>query len=715
MKLMRIKLFPKFALIMILISVIPLSIIGLRMIDLNRIGLQGAILELHINLVSSLAEKIDDYITNLNSKLIQVIRSLEMREMGWAERQTVLQSLLEANPDIINISVADQEGNELLKVYNPDLEKEPELINRAEEPLFQEVKAKRQTQISPLSYREDLPRLEVAYLLGERYFLFTNFSLEKLKQKILNTRIGKTGYAYLVDKEGKIIIHPEKEKIFSSAKNVPLVSEAISRQVLGSREFKDESGEEIIGAYSPVKNLTWAVIIQQAKKEAYSSVLQMQKQAQIWILILVIIAGVAAFFLASNLTRPIIALIRGAEKVALGDFGVKVNVQTRDELRQLADTFNFMTEKLKEYADMQIDKILTEKTKTETIVFSIADGIIFTDHKGKIQLVNPQAENIFRLPKGGWEDKTIWDYLSPTLGKEIFDLINQPEKSFFKEVALPLTEEQKKYFEVRGKLIYTPKGEEFGLLTVFHDVTLEKEIERMKDDFTHSITHDLRNPLTSIRSLIKFLSGETSGPLNEKQKKMLKTMEIASYQLLTLINNILDVAKMETGGMPFELSLVNLKEIAEKVLRIEEPLLKGKNLSLEFILVNEIPPINADVQLIERLFGNLIGNAIKFTPENGKIWVKIEDLPERIQVEVVDGGPGIPEEYLEKIFDKFQQLERAKGGTGLGLTICKYITEAHGGKIWVESKLGEGSKFIFWLPKTQTQIAAHLNGGSPKR
>lgn len=697
---MRIKIFAKFVIVMILIAVIPLAMIGLRMIKINRLSLESSILELQINLASSLAEKIDDYIANLNSKLIQVISSLEMRALSWAERQTTLQSVLEANPEIVNISLVNQEGDELLKVYNPDLEKEEKLITHREDPLFQKAKKERKTQISTICYEGKIPHLHIIYLLGKDYFFQTSLSLQKLKEKILATRIGKTGYTYLVDEEGKIIIHPEEKKLCFDAKNIPLVNEVITSKVIGSREFKGETGEEFIGAYAPVKNLHWGVIIQQKKKEAYFPVLQMQKQARFWIFISALVAAVIAFLLAGNLTHPIIALIRAAEKVASGNFDTKVKVTSRDELRELADTFNLMTAKLKEYADLQLDKMLLEKTKTEAIIFSIADGIILTDHSGKILLVNTQAEKHFHLPSGKWEEKMVWDYLPPIVGEEILDLICNPEKSFLKEITIPLTDEQKQHFEVRGELIYTPKGEEFGLLTVFHDITLEKEIGQMKDDFVNSITHDLRNPLTSIRTLVKFLAEQSIGPLNEKQKKMLKTMEIASYQLLTLINNILDVAKIEAEKMPIELSQVNLSNLVEKVLTIQEPLMKRKNLLLELSVPKEIE-LNADPQLLERLITNLLGNALKFTPEKGKITISVEDSPEKVKVEVADTGPGIPEEYLEKIFDKFQQLQRTKGGTGLGLTICKYIVEAHNGKIWVESKLGQGSKFSFFIPKTQ--------------
>ncbi len=157
--------------------------------------------------------------------------------------------------------------------------------------------------------------------------------------------------------------------------------------------------------------------------------------------------------------------------------------------------------------------------------------------------------------------------------------------------------------------------------------------------------------------------------------------------------------------MHLELTRLKLSELVERALTIQEPLVKRKNLLVELSLSQELELI-VDSQLLERLFANLLGNAIKFTPENGKIKIVVEDLPEKVKVEIADTGPGIPGEYLEKIFNKFQQLQSTKGGTGLGLTICKYIVEAHGGQIWVESKLGEGSKFIFWLPKIPIPVSA---------
>ncbi len=238
-----------------------------------------------------------------------------------------------------------------------------------------------------------------------------------------------------------------------------------------------------------------------------------------------------------------------------------------------------------------------------------------------------------------------------------------------------------------------------GLLTVFHDITLEKEIDQMKDDFVHSITHDLRNPLASVRGLLKLLMDGSPGPLTEKQKKMLTTMDHASARLLSLINDILDVAKIETGKMVINLADCNMKQIVERVIEIQQPLAVRKNINIEFACPQELLSFSADPGLLERLVTNLIGNAIKFTPEYGKVNVKIEDLPERILVEVADTGPGIPPEYLNKVFDKFQQLDTTKGGTGLGLTISKYIVEGHLGKIWAESKVGEGAKFSFWIPK----------------
>jgi signal transduction histidine kinase len=203
----------------------------------------------------------------------------------------------------------------------------------------------------------------------------------------------------------------------------------------------------------------------------------------------------------------------------------------------------------------------------------------------------------------------------------------------------------------------------------------------------------------AIKGFVEFMIKEIPGPVNEAQKKMLISIDRASFRLLGMINNILDVAKMEAGKMEIKLAPVNLREVAARVIELMESLGQRKHIRFEL----EGPPellVNADSGLMERMFTNLIGNAIKFTPENGVITAGMADDGETITAWVRDTGDGIPPEYLDKVFEKFEQVKGQKaGGTGLGLTICKYVASAHLGRIWAESEPGKGAKFVFSIPK----------------
>jgi signal transduction histidine kinase len=231
------------------------------------------------------------------------------------------------------------------------------------------------------------------------------------------------------------------------------------------------------------------------------------------------------------------------------------------------------------------------------------------------------------------------------------------------------------------------------------DITGIKEVEKMKEDFFHGITHDLRNPLTSMLGFLKFLLDGSVGPINEKQKHFLDIVNKSSNRLLGMINDILDIAKLEVGKMEVSLIRFDIKNLADRV--CSSMLSKAIDGKLE-LSCDDMPSItiSADEGLIERVLINLVGNAIKYTPTVGKVIISAKEKSGNVEIAVIDTGEGIPSEYLDRIFDKFQQVTgRSRGGTGIGLTITKYIVEAHLGKIWVESKLGEGSQFIFSIPK----------------
>lgn len=708
-RLFRLSLFTKFLLIMVLLAAAPVMITGWQLIKINRIGLEGTILELHSHLASTLSEKITNYLEGLEKQMVFVIKSITEAK---GQSQAVLQALLDSDENFVSISLVNLKGKEMFKVYNDDLLKDAKLLNISDHETFKQIideKNKRIGLISHVYFTDDRPQLDVFYKLQETHVLFATLSLTNLWKHIENVRLAKTGYAFLVNSNGNIIAHPDKSKVSQkeNVRSLQIVDEVLKAVSVGSSAYARDDGTNIVGAYAPIPLMKWGIIIEQNESEAFETEILSRRKA-FWIgLIVFIIAVIFAYILARGLSRPIMHLIHGAERVASGDFTIQVKVHTRDEIRDLAHTFNSMTRKLKEYADLQVDKIIAEKTKTEAIIFSIADGIIMTDHEGTIQLINNQALHMLNIPTSqqSYEGEKIYDIIPKnTIVNTIKKIVTNSNRDDFREIDLSVGETAR-FYKVNAGQVTALKGDDLGIVTVVHDITLEKEIDAMKEEFLHSITHDLRNPMTSIRGFLKFLIDGVPGETNPQQKKMLLTINKASEKLLMMINDILDIAKLEAGKLELTLEPTNFTEIGTHVIEMSEALAQKKNITLEMNVDESLEPIQADTRLIERVFTNLISNSIKFTPEEGKIILKIQNEEQHIKVSIIDNGEGIPQDYIDKIFDKFKQVAgQRKGGTGLGLTICKYVAESHLGKIWVESKLGEGSKFIFQIPKNMQKL-----------
>ncbi|MFH1416389.1 MAG: ATP-binding protein [Elusimicrobiota bacterium] len=705
----RIKIFYRFLAIMMLLSVVPLVIVGLKFININRLGLQDVILELQTNEAVSIAESVETYMRNLRERLKFVISSHgESETINWTLSQRMLKSMIVSSNQFLTVSAVSGDGRELTKVYHPSLEGKVKLKSRAADTTFNTAKETNQLTISELYYDDDIPRLNIVYPFAGGIFLYIEASLEELLKKVRNTTIGKTGFAYIINSSGRIIMHPDLS-LALAGKDVsarPIVGEALTRRLVGSKEYSADDGRVIIGAYAPVAALGWGVIVQQDKEEAYLSVRKMRKSAVILLIIVIIASIIIGYLTAHNLTSPILILTKTARNIANGDFKVDLifgwlrKVKIKDELAELAHTFVLMAEQLKRFTDMQADKM-------NAILFSIADGIIMTDYSGKVILSNRRAKELLDIDASeNLENRNIQDIIKREEITRSLKEAAETKNNIVKEINITRKSEDEepvaKFIRTDTSTVsHSESGEGLGTVTVIRDITLEKEIEQMKDDFVHSITHDLRSPMTSIRGFLEFLLDGSAGDLNEQQKEFLGIIDKSSSRLLEMINDLLDVAKMESGSMPIELTNLDMNEIACSVVESLKSQARKDQIELRVEKINELKNLDADRNLIFRVIQNLVSNALKFTPEKGKIKIVLESMEDKIQVSVEDTGSGMPREYLDKIFNKFEQVKGSRGktkGTGLGLTITKHVVEAHGGKIWVESELGKGSQFRFWIP-----------------
>lgn len=707
---MRVRLLHKFVAVMALVSVLPMALLGWRLISLGQVGVRTVIKELHLATADNVSSRINDYINSADAALRTSMRA--MAQMDWENKQTMLSALLETRPEILQLSVLSKDGAEVVKLISPFYGGGGELKKYGGTPGFKAaLKGQRH-----LSVDGKTRNAVFYYPFGKDMALRSELDLPAFIASLDLKRVGEAGFSAILDSEGRPIAWPGDltageaaaaggwEVAKSAAKALSFdvrSSTAMASQTSVSRDFADASGRQMLGVYSLVLDLGVAVVVAQPEDEAYRYAMFMRRQAVYVVLLFLALAVGAGWFLSRSLTRPISVLARAAESVSAGDFAGRAEVNTSDELRDLAETFNTMTARLKAYSDMQVDRIIREQKNTEAILFSTEDGIVMTDMDGKVQVANRKARSVMGIGQDTPVEGRALESLIPgeAVKEAVLDVFANRKEKYFRELELS-TETSTRVFKCFAAPITAPgRSEPLGRLVGFYDITLDKELARIKDEFLHSITHDLRNPMGAIKGFVEFMLKEIPGPINESQKKMLISIDRASFRLLGMINNILDSAKMEAGKMEISLAPVNLREVAARVNSLMEPL--GQRKSIRFDLEGaENLVVNSDAGLIERMFTNLIGNAIKFTPENGVITTGLSEDGPNITAWVRDTGDGIPTEYLDKVFEKFEQVKGQKaGGTGLGLTICKFVAAAHLGRIWVESEPGKGAKFIFSFPK----------------
>ncbi|RME36633.1 MAG: PAS domain-containing sensor histidine kinase [Thermoflexia bacterium] len=259
-------------------------------------------------------------------------------------------------------------------------------------------------------------------------------------------------------------------------------------------------------------------------------------------------------------------------------------------------------------------------------------------------------------------------------------------------------------FEVRATSI--PIGETSYIQWVLHDLSERIRLEQVREDLVHMIIHDLRNPLSSIMSGLDLIRAAVmDSSLNLPVDQLFDVTRRSGERLFTLIDSILDLARLEAGKTELRWELIPVSELVRETIEQVQPLALGREVHLETRIPSNLPPVLGDRELLRRVLVNLLDNALKYTPAGGRVTVTAERLsPETLLFAVADTGPGIPLEHQARIFDRFARVPGQRtGGTGLGLAFCKLAVEAHGGKIWVESRPGEGATFKFTLPATLSE------------
>jgi PAS domain S-box-containing protein len=349
------------------------------------------------------------------------------------------------------------------------------------------------------------------------------------------------------------------------------------------------------------------------------------------------------------------------------------------------------------------------------ILDSLGSGLLALDLEGKVVFLNRRMGELLGVKPSEWLGRPGQELarrvkeLAGSIPRLRLEIPGEAEGVSSREIEWR-NEERLRYFREDTAALRDATGRVTGYLFAYHDISREKAIDRMKSEFISVASHELRTPMTSIKGSVDLILSGFAGDTSPEMQELLEIAQKSCDRLVRLVNDILDLAKIESGQLKLTRLPADITEIVVRSICAVKPLADRNEIRLRVERPQPLPAVELDADRIEQVITNLLSNAVKFSPPKGEVVVEILPVEDWVQCSVIDKGSGIPEKDQRRIFGKFQQLSegRKRGGTGLGLAITQALVEEHGGTIWVESVVNEGSRFIFRLPASAAPENAAL-------
>ncbi|QED49923.1 cell wall metabolism sensor histidine kinase WalK [Cytobacillus dafuensis] len=409
------------------------------------------------------------------------------------------------------------------------------------------------------------------------------------------------------------------------------------------------------------------------------------------------ITAILGVLLAQTITRPMSDMRRQALAMAKGNFSRKVKVYGNDEIGQLAMTFNNLTKKLQE-AQATTEG---ERRKLSSVLSHMTDGVIATDRKGRVILINEPAAEMLNVSRETVLSIPIVSLLGLDEDYTFEELLSEPDSVIldFSKPANTLI------LRANVSVIQKETGFVNGLIAVLHDITEQEKIDMERREFVANVSHELRTPLTTMRSYLEALA-EGAWQDDEIAPKFLEVTQTETERMIRLVNDLLQLSKMDSRDYKLNKEWIDIISFYNRIIDRFE-LSKQQNVTFERKLPTHSAFVEIDGDKLTQVIDNIISNALKYSPEGGKITFRLEEKNDIVVIGVSDQGVGIPKNNINKIFERFYRVDKARtrklGGTGLGLAIAKEMVEAHGGEIWATSKEGKGTTISFSLPYLRTE------------
>ena len=429
--------------------------------------------------------------------------------------------------------------------------------------------------------------------------------------------------------------------------------------------------------------------------------------ALVFALAWLVVAGIV-YMNSSIITRELRKLYQGVKKISSGEFGYMIDDKDVDkEVKELYGAFNDMSEKLSRYNEQTIESLTFERNKLESVLMSIVNGVVVCDNHDKVIMVNNHAKKLLEVDEEDIVGTQIQQFCDSS-GEFCFsDKIAQFKDTPLEEDSAPVPFNitiDNRILRCLISPMFTRSNSYVGYIIVLIDVTKDVEMDELRSHFISNVSHELRTPVTVLRSYIDTLYNYGNDFDFNTQREFIGVMNQEVIRLNRMVNDILDFSRYESQNIKLEKTKQNIMEIIEDCVNQVQVLAKEHDLTISVMKEPDLPEIYLNVDSISRAFMNILSNAIKYSPDGKRIKIRVERSRdgEYVEVSVEDQGPGIPEKYQKKIFDRFFRVENdthTVKGTGLGLHLVKVTIEKHHhGQVFVQSKEGEGSTFGFRLP-----------------
>ena len=710
------------------------------------------------------AQRVESFVREIERQ-IRWVAYTQFESLPTEQRHFEYNRMQRLVPAITELAQLDRAGREQLKVSRIGLNSIASNLDRSADPAFVEA-VKNKVYFSPVDFRkESEPYLTMAVAHGRGGGVtVADVNLKFILDPISAIKVGKEGYAYVVDRQGRLIAHREISLVLrgTDMKRLPQVEAALkmSGDYGQPMDATNGAGVPVLSAHANIPALGWLVFVEVPTAEARQPVIDAGLRALALLVLGLLIAGGAGALLARRMVVPIRAMQAGAERIGGGELNHRLAIKTGDELESLAEQFNRSaaaleeshagleqkvedrTAELRESLDQQtatadVLRVISQSpTDVQPVLRAVTTAACrFCGASDALVILRDEADSVIAAHEGsltasvGRRRPISRDNLA---GRAMLDslTIHVPDSALLdpKEYAdaLAMAREHNWRAAVAAPMLregsvasgaimlrktepgaFTPRQielletfaaqavialENVRLFTEIQEKSHQLEIaSQHKSQFLANMSHELRTPLNAILGYTELILDSVYGEMPEKARR----------HLLGLINDVLDLSKIEAGQLVLAIEDYSVADMVATVMAATESLARAKNLKLGSAVASGLPTGTGDARRLAQVLLNLVGNAIKFT-DRGGVEIRAVQVGDRFEMSVVDSGPGIAPADQARIFDEFQQVDntstRKKGGTGLGLSISQRIVELHGGHIIVQSEVGKGSTFTISIP-----------------